>query len=214
MKKISLLIVDDQSIIIDGLEAMLARESDLVVVGRAYNGSEAVAQARRLAPDVVLMDISMPGMDGIEATRALGKCCPKCRVLVLSMYNNRKFVDELLGVGAHGYLLKNTGRQELLEALRRVAAGGRYLGLDVQKMLANAGRTEGPHGTDGQQAITKREKEIIRLVCAGHSNPEIAERLHISPATVETHRKNIMHKLDIHHAAGLMKYAMERGWYG
>lgn len=212
MATTSLLLVDDQSIILDGLEAVLAHEEGFSVVGRAANGNEAVAQARLLKPDVVLMDISMPEMDGIEATRALLKCCRKSRVLVLSMYNNKEFVNEIMDAGASGYVLKNTGKEELMEALRSVAAGFRYLGRAVQESLEEGDRFKDRDGEQGYQAITKREKQVMKLICLECTTQEIAAALGISPQTVETHRKNIMHKLDIRNTAGLVKYALERGW--
>lgn len=209
---VSLLLVDDQSIMLDGLEAVLVDQEDFKVVGRASNGHQAVEEAKRLKPAIVLMDISMPEMDGIEATRAVLKSCKGSRVLVLSMYNNKEFIHELLDAGASGYVLKNTSKDELVEALRRVAAGLRYLGREVQEAWEEADRFKDRDGEQAYQHITKREKEIIRLICSEHTTQEIAEHLFISPQTVETHRKNILHKLDIRNTAGLVKYAMERGW--
>lgn len=208
-----ILIVDDQSIILDGLEALISQNDDFVVCGRASNGREALEKARELKPDVVLMDISMPEMDGIEATNAVKKALKETHVLVLSMYNNPEFVYELMDAGASGYVLKNTGRHELREAIITVAAGQRYLARPVQEMLDQR-RRERPERDvqDGYHALTKREKQIIRLIVAQKSTQEIADMLFLSPATVETHRKNICHKLDTHTTAGIVRYAMERGW--
>lgn len=209
MVPIKLLIVDDQSIFLDGLEALLMQDPELHIVGRAHNGLEAVRKARELAPHVLLMDISMPEMDGIEATRAVLKANKDVRVLVLSMYNNRDFVNELLAAGAHGYLLKNTDKEELREAIRTVAAGGRYLARAVKPLV---GPSNGEAAGQEPHALTKREKEIIRMIVREMTTQEIAERLSLSGQTVDTHRKNIMHKLNIRNAAGLVKYALERGW--
>jgi two-component system nitrate/nitrite response regulator NarL len=209
MVPIRLLIVDDQSIFLDGLEALLTQDPELHIVGRANNGVEAVRKARELVPHVVLMDISMPEMDGIDATRAMIKANKNVRVLVLSMYNNRDFVNELLDAGAHGYLLKNTGKEELREAIRTVAEGGRYLARAVEPLVGHSGdgNTVEPHAS-----LTKREKEIIQMVVQEMTTQEIAERLSLSAQTVDTHRKNIMHKLNVRNTAGLVKYALERGW--
>lgn len=208
-----ILIVDDQSIILDGLEALIGANDDFVVCGRASNGSEAVEKARQLQPDVVLMDISMPEMDGIDATRRLKKNQPSTQVLVLTMYNHPEFVRELLDAGASGYLLKNTGRHELREAILAVAAGRRFLAAPVQDLL-NESMRRTPERTkeDGYHALTRREKEIIRYIVAGRTSQEIADVLCLSPATVETHRKNICHKLALRNTAGIVRYAMERGW--
>lgn len=210
---IKVLIVDDQSIIRDGLEAILSQDPELVVCGRASNGLEALKLCKEHGPDVVLMDISMPEMDGIEATKAIRKRWKKTQVLVLSMYNNHEFVNELMDAGAAGYVLKNTGRQELKEAITAVANGRRYLAKPVQMTLEESQRAKA--GSDGgvpYHSLTKREKEIVKLIAKERTTLEIAEELRVSTATIETHRKNIFHKLDVRNAAGLVKYAMERGW--
>ena len=211
---IKILLVDDQNIMLDGLESLLKDDSDFQVVGRANNGAQAITQTESLSPDVVLMDISMPEMDGIEATRALKekRKTRDVKILVLSMYALKDFVDELMEAGASGYVLKNTTREELREALLTVASGHRYLAKPVEAVMEQASRFKPRANGDGFHALTRREKEIIKLVVAEKSTQEIADELHLSPATVETHRKNIFHKLDIRNTAGLVKYAMERGW--
>jgi two-component system response regulator NreC len=211
---IKILLVDDQNIMLDGLQSLLERDSDFQVVGRANNGVQALAQTESLKPDIVLMDISMPEMDGIEATKAIKETrkTKDVKVLVLSMYALKDFVNELLEAGASGYVLKNTSREELREALLTVASGHRYLAKPVVEVLEQPNRFKPRVEGDAYHALTRREKEIIKLVVAERSNQEIADELHLSPATVETHRKNIFHKLDIRSAAGLVKYAMERGW--
>lgn len=208
----TLLLVDDQSIILDGLEALLAHEPDVQVVGRATSGAEAVERARELFPDVVLMDINMPGMDGIEATKALLKCCTDTSVLVLSMYDHPDLVREIMEAGARGYVLKNVGKEELGLALRAVAAGDRYIARDVQKAMDRDRRFQDRAGATGCNVLTKREQEVVKLICREYSTAEIAEMLFLSPQTVDTHRKNILQKLAVKNSAGLVKYAMERGW--
>jgi DNA-binding NarL/FixJ family response regulator len=213
MDTIRILLVDDQSIILDGLEALIAQNDRFSVCGRANNGREAVLLARELKPDVVLMDISMPEMDGIEATREVKKHLKKTHVLMLTMYNNADFVRELLDAGASGYLLKNTGRAELWEAIRAVMDGRRYLAKPVQDMLDARNAALASQGTEPDfHALTKREKEIAKLLVDGSTSHDIAEKLFLSVSTIETHRKNIHHKLGVHSTAGIVRYAMERGW--
>lgn len=211
---INILLVDDHHLVIDGMRALLSQEPDFKVVGEARNGREAVEKAKALKPRVVIMDISMPEMDGIEATQLIrrNKNLKNTYVMVLSMYSNREFIDELLEAGATGYLLKNTGRAELREAIHTVSAGQRYLCKPVQDTMDAPFRNHERQPGKGFVTITKREKEIILLIMAEKNTHDIADALHLSPATVETHRKNILHKLDMHSTAGLVRYAMERGW--
>lgn len=211
MPPVRILLVDDQSIILDGLEALIGQMPEFSVCGRAGNGKEAVAQAKTLKPDVVLMDVSMPEMDGVEATRLVTRALPRTRVLVLTMYNNPDLVRDLMDAGASGYLLKNTGRKELHEALTAMAAGEHYFAGPVQDALHEHRAGERKPGEQGH-TLTKREKEVVLLIAAGCTTQEIADRLFLSPATIETHRKNIFHKLDCHNSAALVKYALERGW--
>lgn len=213
MAPTNILLVDDQSIILDGLEALLAHHDDLVICGRAVNGRMAVEMAKALCPHVVLMDINMPDMDGIEATRAIKKDMPTIQVLVLSMYNNAEFTHELMAVGACGYVLKNTDRAELYSAIHLAATGQRYLAPAVQTSLDDARRPLAKvRGGSVHAALTKREKEVVKLIMAELTAQQIAEKLFLSKDTVDTHRKNIFSKLDIHSTAGIVKYAMERGW--
>lgn len=212
--KATLLLVDDQSIILDGVEALLAATPDIEVVGRCNDGAQAVQMAATLLPDLVLMDVNMPGMDGIEATRKLLKVTPECRVVMLSMYGHREFILEVMDAGAWGYLLKNTGKEDLLVALRSVASGRRYLPENLRKLVEQGDRNKDRTGANGYGILTKRELQVVKLILREHTTAEIATMLFISPETVETHRRNIMHKLDVRNTAGLVKYAVERGWGG
>jgi two-component system, NarL family, nitrate/nitrite response regulator NarL len=210
---IRILLADDQSIMLEGLEALIAHEPRFLVCGKASNGIEAVRMARELMPNVVLMDISMPGMDGIDATRAIKKYGKKkVQVLVLSMYGQADFAREVLDAGASGYLLKNTGRLELTQAIETVAKGGRYVSEEILAIMEESLRRAAKRPDGDFLALTKREKQVVKLIAAERTTQEIADRLNLSPATVETHRKNIFHKLDCRNAAGLVKYAVERGW--
>ncbi|MFZ1687597.1 MAG: response regulator transcription factor [Flavobacteriales bacterium] len=213
MASTNILLVDDQGIILDGLEAMLTQYDDLVICGRATNGRMAVEMTRNLNPDVVLMDINMPEMDGIEATRTILKHRPSTHVLILSMYNNVEFIHELMDAGACGYVLKNTDRTELYNAIQLATSGRRYLAPGVQATL-DADQRPLAKVREGfaYAALTKREKEVVKLIMAELTAQQIADRLFLSKDTVDTHRKNIFSKLDIHTTAGIVKYAMERGW--
>ncbi|MBL7952715.1 MAG: response regulator transcription factor [Flavobacteriales bacterium] len=208
----SLLLVDDQTIFLDGIESLLERMPEVCVVGKAHNGQDAVRLASELKPNLVLMDINMPHMDGIEACKRIRKTCPGTRVIVLSMYGHREFVLELLDGGVGGYLLKSTGKNELTEALITVARGGQYIAQELRDLAAISDKHTDREGELSYGALTKREVQVVKLIMQERTTQEIADQLFLSIATVETHRRNIMHKLDVRNTAGLVKYAMERGW--
>lgn len=214
VERIRLLLVDDHRMVIDGLRAILDQEPLFEIVGDASNGEVAFKLTRSLKPHVVIMDISMPVMDGIEATRLIRKKVTNGApaILVLSMYGNKEFVDELMAAGANGYVLKNTGREELREAILTVHDGGRYFAKPVQEILDQAHANNRGEASQKPVLLSKREKEVVRLIVADKTIAEIADLLHLSPSTVETHRRNVYHKLGIHTAGALVKYAMERGW--
>ena len=212
MSRIKVLLVDDQAIIRDGLVALLRSDKDMVVVGMAANGAEAVTSVEQLLPNVVVMDISMPVMDGIEATRLIKKDFPKCHVLVLSMYHLQDVIDDAFDAGASGYILKNTTQAQFREAIRTVSKGQRFIAPEVQKELDDMALSSVNGTTAPSALLTKREKEIIVLIAHERTTQEIAETLRLSVDTVQTHRKNIMHKLKVRNVAGLVKYALERGW--
>ena len=212
MNTSTLLLVDDQSMMLDGIESLLATMDEVKVLGRCTNGKDAVAQAELLRPDLVLMDVNMPGMDGIEATKRLLKVSPDSKVLILSMYGHKEFVLEVMEAGACGYLLKNAGKLELMEALHIVATGGKYVARELAAVIANGDRFKDRRGETRYGVLSKREVDIVRLILQERTSQEIAETLFLSSETVETHRRNIMHKLDVRNTAGLVKYAMERGW--
>ena len=208
----TLLLVDDQSMMLDGLEALLGTVPNLQLVGRCTNGQAAVKTAGELKPDLVIMDVNMPGMDGIEATRRLLKASPESRVLILSMYGHKEFVLEVMEAGAYGYLLKNVGKEELRAAIADILEGRKHVAPELRRIMELGDRFKDRRGENGYHPLSKREQQVVRLILAEHTMLEIAEILFLSLDTVETHRRNIMHKLDVRNTAGLVKYAMERGW--
>jgi DNA-binding NarL/FixJ family response regulator len=209
---IRILLVDDHQIMRDGLRAILASEETFEIVGEAENGREAAAMARTLVPDVIIMDIGMPDLNGVEATRQVKADNPRVKVIALSMYADRGYVLGVLEAGASGYVLKTGAYDELHRAVQAVAQGKNYLSPDVTQMVVDAQvRASSEGSTSVQPSLGPREREIIQLLAEGRTSPEIARRLHISTRTVETHRRNIMKKLDLHTVAELTKYAIREG---
>jgi DNA-binding NarL/FixJ family response regulator len=197
-------LADDHAIFRDGLRALLARHEGIEVVGEAGDGHEAVEGIERTRPDVVVMDIAMPHLNGLEVTRRVRKRLPRTRVLVLSMYDDADFVHQILEAGASGYVLKGSASQELLEALSVIRRGQRYLAAHLERHGTPAPR----RAAAGLGVLTARERETLQLLAEGNSHAQIAARLHISPKTVETHRRHIGTKLGIRDLAGLVKYAV------
>lgn len=204
---IRVVIADDHTIVRDGLRALLAAEADLRVVGEAGDGRAALEATGRTSPDVLLLDLSMPGLNGVEALRRLREVAPATRVLVLSMHGSSDYVRPAIAAGAAGYLVKGAGLDHLLAALRKVAAGGTYLGPEAQRAMSAGGGAP----DDSLERLTPREREVLQWVAEGRSNKDIGAGLGISPKTVDAHRTNIMAKLDLHDASALTRYALRRG---
>jgi len=212
MSKTTIVLADDHAVLRQGLRALLDTEADLTVVGEAASGLEVTSLVGRLKPDVLIVDLMMPGLNGLEVIRQVGKRFPRTRVVVLSMYANEAYVLEALKNGATGYVLKGSGAAELVQAVREVGAGRRYLGppLSERAMDIYLQKTES-RGMDLYEMLTTREREVLQLVAEGRTNAEIAERLSISPRTVEIHRANLMRKLGLHTQTDLVRYAIRRG---
>ncbi|HKW21063.1 MAG TPA: response regulator transcription factor [Ktedonobacterales bacterium] len=210
---IRVLLADDHTILRAGLKMMLSVQPDIEIVGEASDGRQAIAEAQRVQPDVILMDITMPELNGIEATRQVKKLLPETRVLVLTMHENEEYLFQVLRAGASGYILKEAADTELISAIRSVYAGRFYLSPPAQAMMVGdymqRVRTGEEH--DSYSGLTEREREILKLVAEGYTNNQIGERLVISPKTVDTHRTHVMDKLNLHSRAELVKYAMRRG---
>lgn len=204
---IRILIAEDQQLVRQGLAALLKAE-DIEIVGEAEDGAGAVEMARALKPDIVLMDLSMPVLDGVEATRRIKRIAPQIRVLILTVANCERRVAEALAAGADGYALKKLGHDELMAAIGSVRTGKHYLGPGLNEEAVR----EYLDGADTVAvALTAREREVLRLIAQGLKNREIADTLSIAIKTVETHRTKIMQKLDLHNSAELATYAMRRG---
>jgi DNA-binding NarL/FixJ family response regulator len=195
----------------EGVRALLRPCDDIEVVGEAADGREAVEGSRRLDPDVVLMDVAMPGLGGLEAALTLQRECPRTRVLVLTQYEDREYVSRFLKVGAAGYVLKKTVGADLPAAIRAVHRGGLVLDPEVARAaVAEPARVGGEAG-DAYESLTDREKQVLKLVAEGRSNKEIADVLGISVKTAMTHRAHVMQKLDLHDRTGLVKFALRQG---
>src|SRR5262245_59799554 len=212
MKKISVLLVDDHTVVRQGLRALLQAEEDIEVAGEAENGRQAVAMAKKDLPDVVVMDIAMPLLNGLEATRQILKNQTHTKVLVLTSYGDDDCVSQLMRAGAAGYLIKQTAANDLLKAIREVHRGNAFFSPAIAKRLRDQCRdafSTGKPMAGGD--LTSREAEVLQLIAEGFSNKQIASELGISIKTVEKHRQQVMNKLNIHDVAGLTRYAISKG---
>ena len=213
MKKIRVLIADDHSVVRVGLRTLLESEPDMMVVGQAGNGAEAVAAAQELRPDVVVMDISMPEMDGLEATRRIRALCPATQVVILTVHAQERYLFPVLKAGGSGYVLKSTVDTELVNAIRIVAQGGAFLYPSATRMVLEdyLARVQSGAEQDAYERLSEREREVLKLIALGHTAPEVADKLSLSPKSVETYRARIMEKLGLDSRPALVKYALARG---
>ena len=210
---IRVLLADDHPILRSGLKLLLGAESDMVVVGEANNGLEAVEQTMRLRPDVVVMDIAMPEMGGLEATRKISQLDLGTRVLILTVHAEEQYLLPVIQAGGSGYVRKAQADTDLLEAVRAVHRGEVFLDRPATKMLLEdyLGRVQAGKETDSYQTLSEREREVLKLTAEGYTAQEIADQLILSPKTVDTYRQRLMDKLNLHHRAELVKYALRRG---
>jgi DNA-binding NarL/FixJ family response regulator len=213
MKKLRLLVADDHKIFRQGIKKLLDEESDLSIVGEAADGREAVQKATELKPDVILMDIAMANLNGLEATKKIKKVLPSARVIMLTMHKNEEYILQSFQAGASGYILKEGAVEELVSAIRSIYQDKSFLSPTISKTLIDAylrkmetGKTETPF-----DLLTDREREVLQLIAEGYTNREVAKALFISVKTVEAHRAHIMQKLNIHDIAKLVKYAIQKG---
>ena len=213
MKKIRVLVVDDHTLVRDGIRALLALAADIEVVGEAASGREAVQKVRQLAPNVVLMDLAMPTMGGLEATRRIRREFPATKVLAVTQYDDSEYVIPVIEAGARGFVAKSAAFSELASAIQAVHNGDSYLSPSAAAALVEEcqQRTSAKGETDPYQRLTDREREVLKLVAEGHTAREIAEMLVVSPKTVEWYKTSLMNKLSIRNKADLIKYAIRKG---
>ncbi|MCL4296782.1 MAG: response regulator transcription factor [Anaerolineae bacterium] len=213
MPKIKILLADDHTIVRKGIRSLLDSETDIEVVGEAEDGREAVEKVERLSPDIVLMDSTMPILNGLEATRQISKRFPHVKVLVLTMHTNEEYIFQFLQAGAAGYLVKQAAPKELVSAIEAVHRGDYFLSPAISKTMIEEyiRHVKTINKDDPYEQLTDREREVLQLIVEGFSNREIAERLHISLKTAGVHRINLMHKLNIHNVTELTKFAIRKG---
>jgi two-component system nitrate/nitrite response regulator NarL len=209
-QKIKVLVVDDHPVVRKGLHTCLARQDRLKIVGEACNGDEAIAKTRELSPDIVLMDIDLPGMSGLAVTELLRKESPSLKVLVLSVHSNKDYIFRIIQAGAHGYVSKESSPDELLRAIETVCEGEPFFSPEIARAALNQLVTSGGKKEPFAQ-LTDREREVLALIAEGRSNKEVASELGIGVRTIETHRERIMRKLGIHTIAGLTRFAIQNG---
>ena len=207
---VSVMLADDHAVVRDGLRALLEGGNDLQVVAMAGNGREAVAEALRLRPDIVIMDIAMPELDGVEATRRIVEKCPETRVLILSMYLSAEHIYRALQAGAQGYVLKESAGEEVVDAIRALRAGKRYLSHRITETVIDDYLREGTN-VSPLDSLSLRERDVLQLVVEGRTNAAIALALSLSPKTVETYRARIMKKLKVKDTVELVKFSMRHG---
>ncbi len=212
MNRISVLLAEDHTIVRKGLRSLLDSEPGIEILGEAQDGREAIEKVRQVHPDVVVMDITMPGLNGLEATRQIKKQFPEIKVLVLTMHANEEYIFQILRAGASGYVVKQAAPADLVSAIRAVYRGDSFLSPAIsQKVIEEYIRRADGVIENSYDRLTTRERETLQLIAEGRSNREIAALLHITVKTVETHRANLMNKLDIHNTAELTQYAIRKG---
>lgn len=210
-KKYRLLIVDDHTLLRAGLRALLDSDASIEVVGEAQDGRDAIRAVGQLSPDLVLMDLTMPGMNGTEAITAIKQRYPDVRILVMTLHKAEEFIHASLKAGASGYILKDSTSDELKTAIHNVLSGKTHLSADVASKVVHGFIGGGSDGGSPFETLTQREREVLKLVAEGRSNKEVAEFLSLSVKTVEKHRSNLMTKLDLHNTAQITAYAIEKG---
>lgn len=210
LSKTRLLIVDDHQMLLDGIRALLQDENQFEIIAEAHNGTQALSLLKENEIDIVLTDINMPEMDGITLAQKIHAEFPDTKIIALSMFSERQTIRDMVDAGVSGYILKNTGKEELVSALTKIAAGGLYFGDEVtNEMMRMMNEPEKSDDKQNQVNLTLREREILKLISKEYSNSQIANELFISERTVETHRKNIFRKTNTKSIVGLIKYAYE-----
>lgn len=213
MNEIKIIIADDHDIIIDGLTSMLISNPGFKVIATAKNGQEAYELCEKLVPDIVIMDISMPILNGIEATRKILSVMPSVKILALTQHDSNEYILQMFKAGAKGYLLKNSKKIEIIDAIHNILEGNNYFGKKISDIMVKSFIYHDDKSTDNSEiTLTNREKEIIKLISSDLNNNQIADQLNISLRTVETHRRNIMQKLNVSSVVALVRYSIKKGF--
>lgn len=213
MNKLRILIAEDHETVREGIKLLIDAQPDMEVIGEAGDGLTAVSSAQSLNPDVVVMDVTMPGATGFQATEKLNQLCPHVKVLALTRHTDKAYLQQLVRAGAFGYVLKQSPAAELLQAIRMVAEGKKYLDSAMTgAVMAGYAGERSPFDSNHQPWISKREEEVLKLIAWGYSNKEIAAQVDISVKTVEAHRANAMRKLDLHSRIDIVRFALTQGW--
>lgn len=212
-EKLRVLVVEDHQTVREGVKLLVNAQSDMEVIGEAGDGEVAIKEAVRLSPDIVLMDISMPTLNGLKATKRLRNVCPDIKILMLTRHTDDGYLQQLLGAGANGYVLKQSAPNELINAIRTIGAGNAYLDPSLtRKVVGGYVNKAGSLRGDGKGDLTDRETEVLRLISFGYSNKEIANRLDLSVKTIEAHKANAMRKLGITSRIDIVRYAILQDW--
>lgn len=211
MSRIKVLIADDHTLVRQGLIKILEGSADIEVVGEASDGLEALRQIEQLRPTMVLLDLSMPKLNGLEVARRVKKAHPLIKIVILSMHEEEEYVLKMVRAGASGYLIKDSAAEQLIDAIRSAHAGKAFFSPEVARVLAESYREVAPGKEDPLDRLNDREREVLQLVAEGHTNKAIAEMLFISVKTVDNHRTNLMRKLNVHNAAELVRFAAKKG---
>jgi two-component system, NarL family, response regulator NreC len=213
MPNISVLLVEDHHVVRKGISYLLSLEEDIDIIGEAEDGNNAIKMVKDLCPDVVIMDITMPNLNGIDAVKQIKKSIPETKVIILTMHTREQYIRQALREGASGYLLKESTQEELVNAIRTVHKGGVALSPSISRFVLNeyVRQADPKKEVDSLELLTDRERQVLRLIAEGKTNKEIAKCLSISKSTVNIHRTNIMQKLNIHDTVGLVRYSVEKG---
>lgn len=213
MARTRIVIADDHALMREGVRALLQKADDIEVVGEAEDGRQAIDRCKELEPDVILLDIAMPNLGGLEAALEIRKLCPRTKIIVLTQYEDREYVSRFLKVGVSGYVLKKAAGAELASAIRSVVRGGLVLAPEVARVALEEreAAADGAESVDSYETLTDREKQVLKLVAEGHSNKEIAELLAIGVKTAMSHREHVMGKLGVHGRTELIRFALRRG---
>ncbi|MDW3194942.1 MAG: response regulator transcription factor [Cytophagales bacterium] len=208
---IKLLLADDHQIVLDGLSSLLSKERDMKIIDEVPDGELVLKVLATKQVDIVILDIEMPELDGIETTKAIKETYKTVKVLILSMYNDEEFIKQIIQIGASGYILKNRGKEELVDAIRKIAEGGQFFGEAVTNVLIEGLRKPKNLQEKEEVILTRREKEVLGLISHGLTTPQIAEKLFIAHSTVETHRRNLIDKTNSSNTKALIRYAYKNG---